>query len=178
MNMMNKLLFMVIMTMSGIAFGQCADIYQHQFKTLQGDTLNLCEYQNKPILVVNTASKCGFTPQFEALESLYKQQQSNMLIVGFPSNDFNQELKSDKEIGDFCKKTYQVNFPMVSRTSVVGPNANPLYKKLTQATHQAPMWNFYKYLILPEGKKIYAFSSDIAPDSPELMDKLKPYLKK
>ncbi len=173
---MKKLLF-VLLLLSSSAFAECSDIYQHQFKTLQGDTINLCDYQNKPVLIVNTASKCGFTPQFEALESLYKQHQSNLLIIGFPSNDFNQELKSDKEIGDFCKKTYQVNFPMVTKTSVVGPAANPLYKKLTQATHQAPMWNFYKYLILPEGKKIYAFSSDVSPDSPELMDKLKPYLK-
>ena len=88
---MKKLLF-VFLLLSSSAFAECSDIYQHQFKTLQGDTINLCDYQNKPILIVNTASKCGFTPQFEALESLYKQHQSNLLIIGFPSNDFNQEL--------------------------------------------------------------------------------------
>lgn len=175
---MVKSLFSAILLMSSASvFAQCADIYQHQFKTLQGDTVNLCDYQSKPILVVNTASKCGFTPQFEALEKLYSRHQGNLLILGFPSNDFNQELKSDKEIGDFCKKTYQVNFPMISKTSVVGPNANPLHKRLTEITHQAPMWNFHKYLILPEGKKVYAFSSDVAPESAEIMDKLKPYLK-
>ncbi len=172
-----KTLFALMLMVSFSAFAQCAGVYQHQFKTLQGDTIDLCDYQDKPILIVNTASKCGFTPQFEALENLYRKHQSHLLVLGFPSNDFNQELKSDKEIGDFCKKTYQVNFPMVTKTSVVGPAANPLYKKLTQETHQAPMWNFYKYLILPGAKKIYAFSSDVAPDSPELTDKLKPYLK-
>lgn len=175
---MKTLISTLLLLATSQAFAQCADIYQHEFKTLQGDTINLCDYQNKPILVVNTASKCGFTPQFEALEKMSSRYQGNLLVLGFPSNDFNQELKSDKEIGDFCKKTYQVNFPMVIKTSVVGSNANPLHKKLTQLTHQAPMWNFYKYLILPEAKKVYVFSSDVAPDSAEVMDKLKPYLKR
>ena len=175
---MKKMIFMFSMLICSYAFAACGELYQYTFNTLQGEKINLCDYQSKPILVVNTASKCGFTPQFEALEKLYQANKSNMLIVGFPSNDFNQELKSDKEIGDFCKKTYQVNFPMVTKTNVVGPNANSLFKKLLQTTHQAPMWNFHKYLILPDGKKVYSFSSDVSPESPELMDKLSSYLRK
>lgn len=155
----------------------CPGLLDHQITTLQGEKLNLCEYQDKPILVVNTASKCGFTPQFEKLESMYRKHKDKMLIVGFPSNDFRQEPGNNKEIGDFCKMTYAVQFPMASKSSVVGPNANPFYKQLAAATHQPPMWNFYKYLILPGGKQVYAYSSDVEPEAAEIMDKLKPYLK-
>jgi len=160
----------------------CADLYNHQFTTLQGKLINLCDYQDKPILVVNTASKCGFTPQFEKLEGLYKKyKDKGLLVIGFPSNDFRQELTSNKEIGDFCKMTYAVEFPMMAKSSVVGPNANPLYKDLATLTKEPPMWNFYKYLILPgtssTNPQVFAYSSDVAPDSADILDKLKPYLK-
>ena len=168
----------VVMTLSSAAFASCPDLYNHQFTTLQGGKINLCEYQDKPILVVNTASKCGFTPQFETLEALYKRYQSKgLLVVGFPSNDFKQELASDKEVGDFCINTYAVKFPMITKTSVTGPNANPLHKQLIAMTKQAPMWNFYKYVILPGGKQVYAYSSDVDPASDEIMGKIKPFLK-
>lgn len=155
----------------------CSGLLDYQVTTLQGEKLNLCEYQDKPILVVNTASKCGFTPQFEKLEAMYRKHKDKMLIVGFPSNDFRQEPGNNKEIGDFCKMTYAVQFPMASKSSVVGPHANPFYKQLAATTHQPPMWNFYKYLILPGGKQVYAYSSDVEPEASEIMDKLKPYLK-
>ena len=138
-----------MMLLSSATLAACPDLYNHQFTTLQGGKVNLCDYQDKTILVVNTASKCGFTPQFETLESLYKRYQSKgLLLVGFPSNDFRQELASDKEVGDFCINTYSVKFPMISKTSVSGPNANPLYKQLIAITKQVPMWNFYKYVII------------------------------
>lgn len=165
------------MAITNVAYAKCSDLYNHQFTTLQGKTINLCDYQDQPILVVNTASKCGFTPQFEELEAMYKKYKANLLVIGFPSNDFRQELTSNKEIGDFCINTYKVQFPMVSKSSVTGPNANPLHKQLIAMTKQAPMWNFYKYLILPGGTKVTAYSSDIAPSSPEIMQQLKPYLK-
>jgi glutathione peroxidase len=168
----------LIMSFSITSFAACPDLYNHQFTTLQGAKINLCDYQDKPILVVNTASKCGFTPQFETLEALYKRYQSKgLLVIGFPSNDFKQELSSDKEIGDFCINTYSVKFPMITKTSVTGPNANPLHKQLIALTKQAPMWNFYKYVILPGGKQVYAYSSDVDPSSDEIMSKLKPFLK-
>ncbi|HWU35155.1 MAG TPA: glutathione peroxidase [Methylovorus sp.] len=158
--------------------GGCNELYNHQFNTLQGEKINLCDYQDKPILVVNTASKCGFTPQFEKLESMYKRYKPHgLLIIGFPSNDFKQELTTNKEIGDFCKQTYAVQFPMVGKTSVVGPQAHLFYKQLAAITKEPPMWNFYKYLILPNAEQVYAYSSDVEPEASQIMSKLKPYLK-
>lgn len=161
------------------ANADCSGIYNHQFSTLQGGKINLCEHQDKVILVVNTASKCGFTPQFEKLESMYQQYQTKgLLVLGFPSNDFKQEPGNNKEIGDFCKMTYAVKFPMVSKSSVTGNNANPLYQALAKATKEAPTWNFFKYVILPNNAGIYAFSSDVEPNSNVIMGKIKPHLKK
>ncbi len=175
---MRFILFGVAMMMSlQTALAGCDQMHNFQFTTLQGGEFNLCEYQGKPILVVNTASKCGFTPQFEKLESMYSiYKKRGLLVIGFPSNDFHQELTGNKEIGDFCKNTYAVNFPMMSKSSVVGVNANPLYQHLIAITNQAPMWNFYKYLILPNGK-VYSYSSDVEPDSTQIMDRVKPFLK-
>lgn len=174
--MVKFLMGLAIMLISNVAFAACSALYNHQFNTLQGKSINLCDYQDKPILVVNTASKCGYTPQFSDLEGMYRKYKSKLLIVGFPSNDFRQELNSDKEIGDFCKNTYKVEFPMVTKSVVSGPNANPLHKELIQKTGLTPTWNFYKYIILP-GAEVHAFSSDVEPNSPDIMSLLKPYLK-
>ena len=142
------------MCASQLASAACPEIYNHQFTTLQGKKIDLCDYQNKPILVVNTASKCGFTPQFEALEGMYKKYKAQgLLVIGFPSNDFRQDPGDNKAIGDFCKMTYGVQFPMVTKSSVTGANANPFYKQLAAKTGVAPQWNFYKYVILPGGKR-------------------------
>lgn len=156
----------------------CPELYNHQYTTLQGKKIDLCDYQDKPILVVNTASKCGFAPQFEALEGLYKKHKDQgLLVIGFPSNDFKQELSDNKAIGDFCKATYAVNFPMTPKSSVSGKNTNAFYTQLAEKTGQAPLWNFYKYVILPGGKKVYVFESTVLPNSADITDKIKPYLK-
>ena len=167
------------MFLAGINTAQaCSGLLDYQFTTLQGEKLDLCDYQDKPILVVNTASKCGFTPQFAKLEAMYEHYKSQgLLIVGFPSNDFKQELDSNKEIGDFCKTHYSVEFPMAAKSSVVGPEANAFFKRLAARTNEPPMWNFYKYLILPASDKVYVYSSDMEPESPEVMVRLEPYLK-
>lgn len=168
----------ILLTATSMANAACSELYNHQFTTLQGDKINLCDYQDKPILVVNTASKCGFTPQFESLEGLYSNyKDKGLLVVGFPSNDFRQEYSSDKQIGDFCKMTYSVKFPMITKTSVTGANANPFYKQLASKTGQAPSWNFFKYVVMPGGKEVYAYSSDVRPDAPEIMSKIKAGLK-
>lgn len=173
---MRQVLLVFLLLNISAAFA-CEGIHDFRFTTLEGNKVDLCEYQDRPIMVVNTASKCGFTPQFEKLESMYrKYQDEGLLIVGFPSNDFQQELPSNKEIGDFCKQTYGVQFPMAEKSAVTGPEANELYKKLVQVTHEPPLWNFHKYLILPDGR-VLAFNSDTAPDSPRIMRKLHPYLK-
>lgn len=161
-----------------MANAACSELYNHQLTTLQGDKINLCDYQDKPILVVNTASKCGFTAQFDALEGLYSKYKNNgLLVIGFPSNDFKQEPGNDKQIGDFCKLTYAVKFPMITKSSVTGPNANPFYKQLSAKTGQQPKWNFYKYVILPGGKDVYAYSSDVKPDAAEIVDRIRLSLK-
>jgi glutathione peroxidase len=163
---------------STISSAACPELYNHKITTLQGDTVNLCDYQDKPILVVNTASKCGFTPQFEALEGLYKKHKAQgLLVIGFPSNDFRQDPGDNKAIGDFCKMTYGVNFPMATKSSVSGPNANAFYKQLAAKSGAAPQWNFYKYVITPGGKEVVAFQSTVKPGSEDMMKKISPYLK-
>ncbi len=176
--MKQLLLSVLLFGASHMANAACSELYNHQLTTLQGDKINLCDYQDKPILVVNTASKCGFTPQFDALEGLYSKYKGNgLLVIGFPSNDFRQEPGNDKQIGDFCKLTYAVKFPMMTKSSVTGPNANAFYKQLSAKTGQSPQLNFYKYVILPGGKDVYVYSSDVKPDSAEILDRIKPSLK-
>jgi glutathione peroxidase len=174
-----RCLLFVFLTMLGLNVAQaaCIGIHDFRFTTLEGSQVDLCEYRDRPILVVNTASKCGFTPQFEKLEAMHeKYHDKGLLLVGFPSNDFQQEPASNKEIGDFCKRNYGVQFPMAEKSSVVGPDANPLYKRLIEVTREPPLWNFHKYLVLPDGK-VYAFSSDTSPESPDIMRRLQPFLR-
>jgi glutathione peroxidase len=171
------ILLMLISPLSSLA-GECPALLNHQFKTLQGESVNLCDYRDKPILVVNTASKCGFTPQFEKLEGLYSQyKDKGLLVIGFPSNDFRQELKSDSEIGSFCKLTYGVKFPMVSKGAVIGANAIPFYKQLAAAAGQQPQWNFHKYVITQGGKSVQSFTSTTQPDDPAIIKLITPDLK-
>ena len=169
-----------LFSMSSALFAQsCPPLLQHQFKTLQGEVFDLCKHAGKPILVVNTASKCGFTPQFTQLEQLYTKYKSRgLLVIGFPSNDFRQELEDDKAIGDFCKLTYFVEFPMMNKSSVVGKNANPFYQQLRAASGTMPKWNFYKYLIAPDGKTVTAFSSITEPNDPEIAGQIDAWLTK
>jgi glutathione peroxidase len=176
--MKKLLLFVLLLGATSMANAACNELYNHELTTLQGEKIKLCDHQDKVILVVNTASKCGFTPQFDALEGLYsKYKDKGLLVLGFPSNDFRQEPGNDKQIGDFCKLTYAVKFPMMSKSSVTGSNANPLYKQLLAKTGDAPQWNFYKYLILPGGKQVYAYGSMTQPDSAEILNKIKANLK-
>ena len=120
----------------------------------------------RAVLVVNTASFCGFTPQYKGLEELYARYKGKGLVVlGFPSNDFSQEPGNNQKIADFCENTYGVKFPMFSKTTVRGDDALPLFKQLTQLTDTAPKWNFYKYLISRDGKQVKSFNSTTDPMS-------------
>ncbi|WP_028448531.1 glutathione peroxidase [Chitinibacter tainanensis] len=177
---MRRLLLAVSFSvMTSSAWAACSPLLNHQFKTLQGQPFDLCAYAGKPILVVNTASKCGFTKQFTKLEKLYDQYKGRgLLVIGFPSNDFKQELETNAEIGDFCKLTYLVEFPMMEKTSVWGKSANPLYQQLSKTSGTTPKWNFYKYLIAPDGKTVTAFSSMTEPDDPEIVGKIEGWLGK
>jgi glutathione peroxidase len=169
----------VLAASSPAALAACPPLLNEQMKTLEGKPLDLCQFEGKAILVVNTASKCGFTPQFDKLEGMYKQYQDKGLVVlGFPSNDFRQELASNQEVGDFCRMTYGVKFPMAEKSSVTGADANPFFKRLAAATQDPPHWNFHKYLIAPDGKTVYSFESSVAPDSAQVMARLQPMLQK
>ena len=111
------------------------------------------------------------------LEKLYRENKDKLLVVGFPSNDFNQELSTDKEIQDFCKLTYAVEFPMMSKSSVLGKNANKVYQNLYKLTGEAPMWNFYKFVVLPKVKSVHVLTSIVRPESDKLLDLINPYIK-
>ena len=176
---MKRLLAALLLALlPAIAGGACPDLLKHSYTSLQGKPVNLCDYESRPILVVNTASKCGYTPQFEKLEAMNKRYGGRGLVVlGFPSNDFNQELATNKEIAEFCKLTYFVEFPMIEKGSVTGPGANPFYRQLAAAAGEAPQWNFHKYLIAPDGKTVYSFRTQVEPDGRDIMSKLTPMLK-
>ncbi|RZI44544.1 glutathione peroxidase [Herbaspirillum sp. HC18] len=148
------------------ASASCPAILNQRFNRLQDDApQNLCQYTGKVVLVVNTASYCGFTSQYEGLEALYaRYQPKGLVVLGFPSNDFgNQEPGDSKQIADFCFNTYGVKFPMFAKSSVSGKGANPLHTELAKITGTTPKWNFYKYLIDRHGNVVGSYSSLITP---------------
>ena len=152
--------------------GACPAILQHEFPRLQDDApQNLCQYAGKVLLVVNTASYCGFTSQYEGLEALHAKYQSKGLVVlGFPSNQFGkQEPGSSKEIADFCFNTYGVKFPMFAKSDVKGADRNALYIDLFKATKVEPRWNFYKFLVDRSGKVAASYASTVEPDNSNLV---------
>lgn len=154
------------------AASPCPAILQHEFPRLQDDApQNLCQYAGKVVLVVNTASFCGFTKQYEGLEALYaKYQGKGLVVLGFPSNEFgDQEPGSAKEIADFCFNTYGVKFPMFAKSEVAGPRKNALYAELSKATKTEPGWNFSKYLINRQGKVVANYPSKVEPTSTTLV---------
>ena len=150
----------------------CSKLLQKTFKRLQDDApQDLCQYAGRVLLVVNTASYCGFTSQYEGLERLHAERKDKGLVVlGFPSNDFGQqEPGSSKQIADFCANTYGVKFPMFAKSVVSGSGANQLYRELGQATGKTPQWNFHKYLIDRDGKVISSYASMVSPQDKRLL---------
>ncbi len=143
----------------------CPAVLRHTVERLQDEKpQNLCQYAGQVVVVVNTASYCGFTPQYKSLESLYdKYKDKGLVVLGFPSNDFSQEPGNNQKIADFCENTYGVKFPMFSKTTVRGGDASPLFKQLTQLSDTSPKWNFYKYLISRDGKQVKSYNSNTDP---------------
>ena len=156
----------------------CPPLLRHTFPRLQDEKpQSLCQYRGKVLLVVNTASFCGFTPQYEGLEKLHARYRDRGLVVlGFPSNDFAQEAASNKEIADFCENTFGVKFPMFGKTTVRGSDANPLFRELAVQTGRAPLWNFHKYLIGRDGKAVASYTSLTKPDDAALLKTLEQQL--
>lgn len=143
--------------------------YDFGFTAIEGGELPLSQYRGKTVLVVNTASMCGFTPQYKGLQTLWERYRDRGLVVlGVPSNDFGgQEPGSAKEIKEFCDVNFAVDFPMTTKEPVKGANAHPFYKWVT-AQKGEPKWNFHKYLIGPDGKLIEAYGSRVEPQDPAL----------
>jgi glutathione peroxidase len=161
------------------AAAACPELLNHEFNRLQtGKSETLCQYRGQVLLIVNTASYCGYTHQYEGLEALYRKYKDRGLVVlGFPSNDFGaQEPGSNHEIAEFCRLTYGVQFPMFEKSSVASLKANPLYVELAARTGQSPKWNFHKYLVDRDGNPAGTFASKVEPDDSELLEALEKLL--
>ena len=173
MNRARHLLFAVALLLPLAVAGARGGLLDHSFRPLAGKTpVNLQQaYAGKVLLVVNTASKCGFTPQFEGLEALHaKYKDKGFAVLGFPSGDFReQEFTDEKQIQEFCTLTYGVKFPMFEKVHVSGKDATDLYKELLASTGQAPKWNFHKYLIGRDGRTVTSFGTRTAPDDKALV---------
>ncbi|MDX8388096.1 MAG: glutathione peroxidase [Ghiorsea sp.] len=152
---------------------QCAQLLNYEVRTLnESNKVHLCEtYKNQVLLVVNTASKCGYTPQYEGLEKLYSNlKDQGFAVLGFPSNDFGgQEPGSEAKVQQFCRLTYGVEFPMFEKTLVKKGAASPFYTALEKASGEAPRWNFHKYLIGRDGKLIATYPSNVTPNDKALL---------
>ena len=152
------------------AAGTCPAFLNHDFRKLRASgSVNICkDFAGKPLLIVNTASHCGYTPQFKGLQALHeKYKDKGLVVVGFPSDDFQQEAKDEAETAEVCFLNYGVTFTMLSPTVVTGRNANPVFAELARQQRQ-PGWNFNKYLVTPAGKVTAYFDSNATPDSTQL----------
>ncbi len=156
----------------------CPKVLNTNLTNLTGESVNFCDYRGKVILAVNTASYCGNTPQYEALEALFqKYSTKDFVVIGFPANNFgNQEPGSNEDIQNFCKLNYGVSFPMIEKTDVVGPNTNPVFKELQAMTGDAPQWNFHKYLISRDGEQAFSFTASMDPMNAKLVKQLEELL--
>ena len=133
------------------------------------ETVNLCKFEEKVILVVNVASRCGYTYQYATLQKLYEEyKDKDFVILGVPSRDFMQEYSNEEDVAEFCSTEYGVNFPMFATAKVRGKKAHPFYKKLAEQSGISPKWNFNKYLISRDGTVVSTYGSSVKPDSVEL----------
>lgn len=158
---------LMLFSTSAVMAESCPALLNYKMTKLRSsEQLDFCQaFQGKVILAVNTASNCGYTPQFKGLEALYqKYKDKGLVVVGFPSNDFNQEFAEPEKTANVCYVNYGVTFPMMEKSVVKGPSANAFFQNLIKSTGQAPEWNFYKYLIGRDGSAIEAFASHVTPE--------------
>ncbi len=174
--MKNPFIFLGLAAVSASALAEpktCPSLLDLEVRRLAGeDVVNLCDvYGGQVLLIVNTASKCGFTPQYEGLEALYRKYKDRGLVVlGFPSNDFaNQDPGTEEEIKEFCRLTYSIEFPMFEKVSVKKGRASPLFDRLAAAGAPYPKWNFYKYLVDRNGELVDYYSSITSPESRKIV---------
>lgn len=158
--------------LAALADRTCPALLDHPFSALLGTKADrLCDFAGQVVLVVNTASECAYTPQYEGLDALHRRYaDQGLAVVGFPSNDFGgQEPGSGPAIAEFCQTTYGVGFPLHQKTRVTGAQAHPLYRMLAERAGHAPGWNFHKYLIGRDGRSVMSFDSRVRPDDPVLI---------
>ena len=174
-NLVRRCLSSFLFIFSTTTMAACPPLLDRSFDTLEEKPRSLCEYAGKVVLVVNTASQCGYTPQYEGLEALYRKYRARGLVVlGFPMNDFGaQEPGSNKEISAFCVNQYAIDFPMFSKTSL---KSNALFADLGKATGKSPQWNFHKYLVDKQGRPVQAWPSGVTPGSPEITNAIEAQL--
>ena len=163
--------FLILLAASPIAYAACPPLLDVKLPTLSEDAASLCRYEGKVLLVVNTASQCGYTPQYEGLEALYRRYKDRgLVVIGFPSNDFGgQEPGSNKEIASFCEVNYGVSFPMFAKSAVAKGSINPFYDRLAKVSNSRPRWNFHKYLVDRRGDKVLAYASEVTPTDAKLL---------
>ena len=167
---MKQLFFLALTLFTTFTFS-CSDILNTNLRILDSDDeKNLCEYSGNVILVVNVASRCGYTPQYAGLQRLYNQyKEDGLTIIGIPSRDFFQEFSAESKVAEFCSTEYGVEFPMFATAKVKGKKAHPFYKKLIAASGKEPKWNFAKYLIGRDGQVIEHYKSSVTPESERLV---------
>lgn len=174
---MKQALFLMVFILTNLVMAQEKTIYDFTVETIDGQKISLSEFKGKKIMIVNTASKCGFTPQFEQLEAIYQQyKDKNFIILGFPTNDFlSQDPGSNEEIYAFCTKNYGVSFPMMAKITVKGKGMEPLYKYLTTGAlngykDSKVSWNFQKFLIGTTGKLERIYEPKVVPNDPQIIE--------
>lgn len=146
-------------------------VYDFQIESLEGEKIDFSKYKGKKLLIVNTASECGYTPQYADLQELHENFGDQIEILGFPANNFGgQEPGSNQEIAQFCEKNYGVSFQMFAKINAIGPKQHPLYKLLKEKTGKEPNWNFCKYLVSEDGEEISFYPSSVNPG--EIAEKL------
>ena len=168
--MIKKYLFLIIMfglfSMGSKTYAEIA--YNFKFNGIDGNQINLADYENKVLVVVNVASRCGFTPQYSDLQKVWEDyKDKNVVIIGVPTNNFKQEPGSNKEIKDFCETNFNINFPMTEKIDVIGKNAHPFFKwaRENYGNGAIPKWNFHKIIVAKDGKVANTFSSITRPSS-------------
>lgn len=166
-----RISFVFLLLLASVPAAACPPLLDHTLPSLTDQATSLCQFQGKVLLVVNTASECGYTPQYAGLEALYRRyREKGLIVLGFPANDFGgQEPASNKEIARFCEINYGVSFPMFAKSQVRSDKTNPFYAALGAKTGERPQWNFHKYLIDRSGREVMSFGTRVTPDDRRLV---------
>ena len=182
---MKKIILFIAFYFTNMIFTACPGVLDHDLRILASKEIkNLCEYEDKVVLAVNVASRCGYTYQYDALQSIYEEyKDEGFVVLGFPSNDFFQEFTEEEKVKEYCRTNYKVGFPMFKRSHVTNGgklgvrsySPNPFFRSLIEATGKEPEWNFNKYLISKNGE-VKHFNQSVEPDGLELIKSIKELL--